>query len=91
MSTLRLLHGSGPAPTDDDLKALAAEDSRLAADLLIRKYRNPLYHHATGILKDSEEAIDVTQEVFIRAMRERRLWDDDFKIKPWLYLSLIHI
>lgn len=85
MSTLRLLHGSGPALTDDEIKAIAAEDPRQAADLVIRKYRNPLYHHAAGILKDSEEAIDVTQEVFIRAMRERRFWDADFKIKAWLY------
>jgi RNA polymerase sigma-70 factor (ECF subfamily) len=85
MSTLTLLKGCRPALTDDEIRQVAHGDTRAAADLVIRKYRSPLYHHAAGILKDREEAIDVTQEVFIRAMREKRFFDADFKIKAWLY------
>jgi len=36
-------------------------------------------------VKDHQEAYDVVQEVFIKAMRETRLFDDDFKIKAWLF------
>ena len=39
---------------------------------------------AAWILKDWQEAIDVAQDVFIRAMRERRFFDADFKMKAWL-------
>jgi RNA polymerase sigma-70 factor (ECF subfamily) len=73
------------APEDDAIKALAATDRRAAAEWVVRKYREPIFHHAAWILKDWQEAIDVSQDVFIRAMRERRFFDDDFKMKAWLY------
>lgn len=72
-------------PEDDTIKQIAREDRRAAADLVIRKYRDPLFHHAVRILKDWQEAIDVTQEVFIKAMREDRFFDSGFKMKAWLY------
>lgn len=84
MSTLTLITGKG-LPSDREIKAIAAEDSRRAADLLVRKYRDPLFRHAAGILKDYEEAIDVTQEVFIKALREPRFFCEEFKMKAWLY------
>ncbi|MEC7945974.1 MAG: RNA polymerase sigma factor, partial [Myxococcota bacterium] len=40
---------------------------------------------AVGITKDWEEAYDVVQEVFIRAMRETRLFNPEFRIKAWLF------
>jgi RNA polymerase sigma-70 factor (ECF subfamily) len=89
---LRLLRSTDPDSTesgassgDDDLKALARRDRRAAADALVRRYREPLFHHAAWILKDWEEAVDVAQEVFIKAMREPRFFDPDFKTKAWLY------
>ena len=84
MSTLTLIT-SGAIPTDAEIKAIANNDPRRAADLVVRKYRDGLFRHASGILKDYEEAIDVTQEVFIKAMREPRFYTEDFKIKAWLY------
>lgn len=84
MSTLTLIRGKA-RPSDAEIKAIANEDERLAADLLVRRYRDGLYRHAAGILKDYEEAIDVTQEVFIKAMREPRFYTEEFKMKAWLY------
>lgn len=81
MTTLTLIHGRSAAPSDEDIKAAARTSERHAAELLVRKYRDGLYRHAAGILKDYEEAIDVTQEVFIKAMREPRFYADDFKMK----------
>ena len=82
---LQLVTRSAPIPEDDVIKGIAREDRRAAADLVIRKYRESLFHHAAWILKDWQEAIDVTQEVFIRAMREPRFFDEPFKMKAWLY------
>jgi RNA polymerase sigma-70 factor (ECF subfamily) len=70
---------------DDAIKQVARDDRRAAADLIVRKYRDPIFRHASYILKDYQEAIDVTQEVFIKAMRERRFFDAEFKMKAWLY------
>ena len=85
MPKLQLVSRPGPILDDDEIKEVAREDPRQGADLLIRKYRDPLFHHAAWILKDWQEAIDVTQEVFIRAMREQRFFDEGFKMKAWLY------
>ena len=70
---------------EGDIKHLAERDSRSAMELVIQKYREPLYFHARYILKDHQEAYDLVQEVFIKAMREDRLFDEDFKIKAWLF------
>ena len=71
--------------TEADIKKLAASNARAAMEAVIQKYRDPLYFHARYIVKDHQEAYDVVQEVFIKAMREARLFDDEFKIKAWLF------
>lgn len=73
------------ALSDEQLKQLARSDRRRAATILFGRYRQRLEFHASGIVKDSVEAGDVVQEVFIKAMREPRLFDADFKTQAWLY------
>jgi len=84
MQSLRVIQG-GPIPTDEEIKEIARSDRRAASDWIVRKYRDALFHHAAYILKDYQEAIDVAQEVFIKSMRETRFFDDEFKMKAWLY------
>jgi len=71
--------------TDDELKAWASIDPRMADDLLVRRYRRPLLKHASYLLRNYEDAFDITQEVLIRALREDRRYQKDFRIRPWLY------
>jgi RNA polymerase sigma-70 factor, ECF subfamily len=70
---------------DNALRRLARTDRSRAYELIVRRHREPLFHHAAYILRDWQEAIDVTQEVFIKAMREPRFFDADFNRKAWLY------
>ncbi len=85
-ASLRLVSPESTATwTEEDIKQLAVRDSRSAMELVIQKFREPLYFHARYILKDHQEAYDLVQEVFIKAMRESRLFDEDFKIKAWLF------
>ena len=81
---------------DDEIAALAKTDRRRALSAVVAKYRRPLYRHAFHMLHDAEEAYEITQEVFVRAWKESRLFDAEFHIKGWLYrvtanLSLKHI
>ena len=71
--------------TDDEIREIAASHPRDAADLVIRKHRDNLFRHAAGIVKDYELALDVIQEVFIKAMKEPRFFNPEFKMKAWLY------
>jgi RNA polymerase sigma-70 factor (ECF subfamily) len=71
--------------SDEEIKTLSAENQRLAMEMVVQKYRDRLFYHAAYIVKDWEEAYDAVQEVFIRAIREKRFFNEDFRIKAWLY------
>lgn len=83
---LRLIESKQPATwSEEDFKALARQDRRVAMDMVIRRFRERLYYHALYIVKSQDEAYDVVQEVFIRAIREERFFEDDFRIRAWLF------
>ena len=85
-ATLRLVSPSSASSwTEAEIKQLSQENSRMAMEMVIFKYRDRLFYHAAGIVKDWQEAYDVVQEVFIRAMRETRFFNADFKMKAWLF------
>ena len=85
-ASLRLVNPSSPSEwSEADIKRYAGSNPRSAMEMVIRKYREPLYFHARYIVKDHQEAYDVVQEVFIKAMREQRLFNEEFKIKAWLF------
>jgi RNA polymerase sigma-70 factor (ECF subfamily) len=52
---------------------------------VVRKYRDRIYYHALYITKDSQEAFDVAQDVFVRGYHEHRLFEHGFRIKAWLF------
>jgi RNA polymerase sigma-70 factor, ECF subfamily len=70
---------------ESEIKTLARENLPLARQLLFVRFVDRLRYHAFGILHDAAEAGDVVQEVFIKAMREPRLFDEDFRTQAWLY------
>lgn len=86
MGTLKVMpHPDASRWEDGDIKRLAAEDRRLAVELVVRKFRSKLYYHALCIVRDPQEAYDAVQEVFIKALREPRFFTEDFQMKAWLF------
>jgi RNA polymerase sigma-70 factor (ECF subfamily) len=85
-ATLKLISPDKAASwSEGEIKALAQSNPRSAMEMVIQKWRQNLFYHATYIVKDGQEAYDIVQEVFIRAMRERRFFNEDFKMKAWLF------
>ncbi len=72
-------------PFESELKRLAAENRRVALDLAAARWAPRLVALALSIVKDAEEANDVVQDVFIKAMREARLFQEDFRTQAWLF------
>jgi RNA polymerase sigma-70 factor (ECF subfamily) len=71
--------------SDEQIKLTATKNRRVAMNLLIAKYRQQLFRHAMYILRDQDEAYDIVQETFIRAIREIRLFEPEFRMKAWLF------
>ncbi len=74
-----------PAQGEQAYKELARRDRRAAMDMVVRDFRGRLFQHAFFIVKDSQEAYDAVQEVFIKAMRETRFFEEGFRQKAWLF------
>lgn len=70
---------------DAGIKELARRDRMAAMDQVVQRYGARLERHARGIVKDPQEARDAVQEVFIKAMREKRFFQVDFEIRAWLF------
>jgi RNA polymerase sigma-70 factor (ECF subfamily) len=59
--------------------------SAAAFDWLVTHYHGPVYGLVRGVLCDSSEAADVTQEVFLKAFRGIRDFRGGSSLKTWLY------
>jgi RNA polymerase sigma factor (sigma-70 family) len=77
-----------PADEDSgDLQLVArvrAGDDR-AFELLYVRYQRPIAAYVRGMVRDPGRAEDITQEVFISALRRMRETDREIVFKPWVY------
>jgi RNA polymerase sigma factor (sigma-70 family) len=77
-------------PTDqgtDDLDLVAgvrARDDR-AFELLFLRYQPRIAAYVRGMVNDPGRAEDITQEVFMSALRRMRETDREIAFKPWIY------
>lgn len=60
------------------------DGDRTAFEPLVRQYRRQAYAAALGLVKRPEDALDVTQEAFIRAYRAIGDFDAGRPFYPWL-------
>jgi RNA polymerase sigma-70 factor, ECF subfamily len=54
-------------------------------ELLLRRYRRPLCHFLNRMVRDSAQAEDLAQEVFLRVYRARRDYEPSAKFTTWLF------
>ena len=53
--------------------------------VIIERYQVAVYNFAYRMLQDSEDAKDITQNVFIKAYQKLSSYDDSYKFFSWLY------
>ena len=69
----------------NDLVRQAQEGSMQAVDELVGIYQAPLFNLAYRMVNQHEEAVDLTQEVFIKVYRAIRKYKGDSRFSTWLY------
>ncbi len=58
---------------------------RRALDALVRQYQRPVYNAVFRMLGSAEEAADVTQTAFLKALESIDRFDPKFKFFSWIY------
>ncbi len=75
----------GKVPRDHDLVTAVRRGDERAFEQLFSRYRGRIRGYASRILADHDRAEDVTQEVFISALRRLRDTERPIAFKPWIY------
>ena len=71
----------GDAPMLDRLRAQESD----AFDALVAEHEREMYQLARRMLGDREEAMDATQEAFLRAFRALPRFRGEASLRTWLY------
>src|SRR3954471_20402748 len=74
-----------PADSDQRLVAAVRRGDDRAFELLYERYQRRIHAYVLGMVKDHGRAEDVTQEVFVSALRRMRETEQPLAFKPWLY------
>jgi RNA polymerase sigma-70 factor (ECF subfamily) len=62
-----------------------------AADQAYRDHANDVYRVAYGILRDPDEALDVTHDTFARAWERWDQYDSQRPLRGWLHGIVVHL
>ena len=73
------------AVEDADLIRQAARGSVEAFNLLVSRWEKRVYNYLLRITANREDALDLTQDVFLKAYQNLRKLDDPGRFAPWLY------
>src|SRR5918994_815821 len=71
--------------SDLKLVALVLRGDDRAFELLYERYHRRIHAYVFGMVKDHQRAEDVTQEVFVSALRRMRATERPIAFKPWIY------
>ena len=74
-----------PGFGDRRLVAAVRRGDDRAFELLYSRYQRRIHAYVLGMVKDHGRAEDVTQEVFVSALRRMRQTERPIAFKPWVY------
>ena len=73
------------AVEDADLIRKARRGDVEAYNLLISRWEKRVYNYLLRIVVDREDALDLSQDVFLKAYQNLRKLDDPARFAPWLF------
>ena len=73
------------AVEDTDLIRQASRGSVESYNILVTRWEKRVYNYLLRITGNREDALDLAQDVFLKAYRNLRKLDDPGRFAPWLY------
>lgn len=77
--------------TDEELTKLACAGEREAFAILVRRYQDRIYSLAYRYVGNPEDALDLTQETFIKAFAKLSEFRGRSKFYTWLYRIAVNV
>lgn len=77
--------GSKNSREDRELVAAAKRGEARAFDTLLKKYHKSVYYMLLKMVKNSDDAEDLTQEAFAKAFNSIEKFDSKFAFSTWLF------
>lgn len=72
-------------PTDAELVRRVQKGDKRAFDVLVLKYQHKIVNLVLRYVRDSDQALDITQEAFVKAYRALPRFRGDSAFYTWLY------
>ncbi len=70
---------------EEDLIHSVMAGERGAFTRLVKEYEAPIYHSIIKIVRDHDQAADITQRAFISAFEHLATYDPNYRFFSWLY------
>jgi RNA polymerase sigma-70 factor, ECF subfamily len=77
--------------TDAQVVRDVLEGDRDAYRLLVRRFQDVLYRHATGMAHDPDEAADLVQRALVQGFRKLASCKDPERVGAWLFRILANL
>lgn len=73
--------------TDDELVEAFRQGNENAFEMLVLRYKNPLYQYIMAMTQDEGAAADLFQETFISFFKQADKYEARGKFKSWLFVA----
>lgn len=70
---------------EKDLIGLVRKGRKEAYQVIVTRYMGKAYYIALGFVHNQQDALDISQEAFIKAYRKIKTFDADRPFYPWFY------
>ena len=77
--------------TEKELISLLKKGDRDAFNELVARYQNKVINISYNLLSDSEDALDASQEVFIKIYRNISTFRESSSLSTWIYRITVNI
>ena len=86
-----MTHRPPAADTDEVLCERVARRDETAFDLLVTRYQGRAYRLAFSLLRDAEEARDLSQDAFVRLYETAGRFRGESRFSTWFYRILVNL